>query len=365
MPSTNESATIVFANCAGVARGEKSNPKQLGQYLNKKGLLKGIVAVGLAEVLISIQSLPRCTWSGRTKLLSPYDPKVHLDDLHDFQTGFEGETPKAERYYLSHLNSRDHRHPQAIEGKWGGSKAAKRIVEEFDLLYDVYQGTGALLFPKNKCKSLEGIHLRPAGEYPLTTSDEPLEYRGNRDSEPRSAIVFRELSLLNNLEVDLAFCQIETNTQDKRVGTEAVQDLSRGVNHRIAQIDRLCSHLKQERVILMGDFNARPGSTELDYLCDRYGFRQVFPNSVPSSGTTSAWGKSYTFNRPDADRPDFAKSEKDQDWPYSHLEHGILIDHAFVRGLDGWTCCLNVIELPDESSGKRVSDHRPIALVVS
>lgn len=223
MSSTNRSATIVFGNCAGVARGEKSNPEQLGRnlrgFLSKKGLLKGIVAVGLAEVLISTQSLPRCTWSGSTQPLSPYEPNVnvHLDDLSDFQTGFEHNDP--EKYYLSHLNSRDHCHKEAIEGKWCGSKAAERIVKEFNLSYDVYQGTGTLLFNKT-CESHEGLQLRPAGENPLSaTTDNPLEYRGNRNSEPRSAIVFRELSVLDDLKVDLVFCQLETNNQDPRIAT--------------------------------------------------------------------------------------------------------------------------------------------------
>lgn len=142
------------------------------------------------------------------------------------------------------------------------------------------------------------------------------------------------------------------------------------MNHRIAQIDRLCNHLKLNEgrpVILMGDFNARPGTKELNHLCKEYKFCQVLPEwtKYPPPKATGTWGESHTFNELKVDPPDFVQSEKDQKWPYSHLEHGILIDHAFVRGLDGWTCCLKVIKLPNESPRKRVSDHRPIALVVT
>lgn len=370
MPITNESATIVFANCAGAARGEQSNPERLGQYLNEflteEKLLDGMVAVGLSEVIISVQSLPRCAYPGSTEMLSPYEPRVHLDDLNDFQTGVKRNA--LERCYFSHVNSRDHRHPIAVEEKWGGSRASKRIANEFRLSRDVYQGTGALLFAS--CKSCEGFQLRPAGVAPLlVTTDDPLEYRGNRDSEPRAAIVVRELSAAEDLTVDLVFCQLETNSQDKRVGTREELESSRGVEHRIAQIDALCKHLRLNEgrpVILMGDFNARSGSKELDHLCEKYGFLQVLPEGVPSlPAPANTWGESHVFGSPNVDHPDYAQSEADQGWPHSHLEHRILIDHAFVKGLpDQWSCGLKVIPLSEESTGKRVSDHRPIALTI-
>lgn len=370
MPITNESATIVFANSAGAARSEQSNLEQLGQYLNEflteEKLLDGIVAVGLSEVIVSIKSPPRCTYPASTELLSPYEPKVHLDDLNDFRTGFKRNA--LESCYFSHVNSRDHRHPAAVAEKWGGSRASRRIANEFGLLRDVYQGTGALLFAS--CKSCDGLQLRPAGEYPIgATTDDPLEYRGNRDSEPRAAIVVRELSVADDLTVDLVFCQLETNSRDKRVGTQEELESSRGVEHRIVQIDALCNHLRLNEgrpVILMGDFNARPGSKELDYLCEKYGFLQILPEGIPSlPAPANTWGKTHVFGSPNVDRPNYAQSEADQGWPHSHLEHRILIDHAFVKGLpDQWSCDLKVIQLSEESTGKRVSDHRPIALTI-
>jgi hypothetical protein len=370
MQSTNESATIVFANCAGAARGEQSNPEQLGQYLNEflteEKLLDGIVAVGLSEVIVSVRSLPRCANQGSLELLSPYEPKICLDDLTAFQTGFNPDD--STRYYLSHVNSRDHRHPVAIEEKWSGNRASRRIAGEFRLSRDVHQGTGVLLFAGYK--SCEGLQLRPAGEYPLlATTDDPLEYRGNRDSEPRSAIAIRELSVADHLTADLVFCQLETNSLDKRVGTREDLENSRGVEHRIAQIETLCSHLRLNEgrlVILLGDFNARPGSKELDYLCERYGFLQVLPKNVPPSPGANTWGESHAFGSPRVDRPNYEKREDEQGWPHSHLKHGILIDHAFVKGLDSrqWSCDLKIIQLPDENEEERVSDHRPIALTI-
>jgi hypothetical protein len=265
------------------------------------------------------------------------------------------------------VNSRDHRHPVAVVKKWSGSKASKRVAEQFELSRDVYQGTGAISFVD--CKACEGLQLRPAGVDPLLlTTDEALEYRGDRDSEPRSAIVIRELSVSDDLVVDLVFCQLETNSQDKRVGTREELEGGRGVEHRIAQIDRLCNHptLNEGRpVILMGDFNARPGSKELDHLCEKYGFLQVLPKNVPPSPGANTWGESYAFSAPKVDRPNYEKREDKQGWPHSHLKHGILIDHAFVKGLDfkQWGCDLKVIQLSKENNEEeRVSDHRPIAL---
>jgi len=367
MPSADKSATIVFANCAGAVRDEQSDSKQLGQQVSKflvrEKLIDGIAAIGLAEVIVSAER-GQASVKKSLEPLTVHKSSLCLDDLAAFQAGFNYGSPTS--YFLSCINSHDHCHPDAIEKKWVGTDTSKRVANEFRLNRDIHQGIGAMLFSNYKLCS--GLHLRAAGVFPLSVkSDDPLEYRGNRDSEPRSAIVILGMKLAENFTVDLVFCHLETNTQDKRIGKEEELEASRGVEHRIAQIDRLCKQLSNERpVILMGDFNARPGSKELDYLCENYEFLQVLPADLPISHKATTWGESYAYGKPRIDRPNYEQREAKQGWPHSHLKHEILIDHAFVRGLNPvqWRCDLKVIELPNEREKIRISDHRPIALTV-
>jgi len=360
---------IVFANCAGAAREERnSNPQKLGIEI-KRALNTGdkIVAIGLSEVLISSEKDEPLT--NKIEVLKNNN-NYFINDIEKFEEGFLGtEKSFKSKYYLSHLNSCVHRHPEAFNNKWSGKKAPQRIVNEIKLDRTVYQGTAALLNNNsNDILKPEGIQVRPSGLDPLSNiNDGPLNYLGNRDSEPRSAILFRKLKLFDNLHVNLAFCQLETNSTDERVTSKKLLDNSIGTNHRIEQIKILCSKIDPDTpAILMGDFNARPGSIELDYLRE-YGFLQVLPNDLPIiTKTEHLWGKEYTFNKNNIDRPDYERTEQDQGWPYSHLKHKILIDHAFVRGLDleTWNCELRTIKLSDESINKRISDHRPIILTV-
>ena len=50
-------ATIIFANCAGSARDENSNPKELGRFIASKLLdteqFGDVIAVGLSEIILS------------------------------------------------------------------------------------------------------------------------------------------------------------------------------------------------------------------------------------------------------------------------------------------------------------------------
>ncbi|KPA10876.1 Endonuclease/exonuclease/phosphatase domain protein [Candidatus Magnetomorum sp. HK-1] len=359
---------IVFANCAGAAREEEnSDPQKLGTEI-KRALNTGdiIVVIGLSEVLISREKYEYLT--NKLEILQNNN-KYFTNDIEKFEKGFLGtEKSFKTKYYLSHLNSYDHRHPEAFKNKWNGKKASQRIVKEMQLCRTVYQGTAALLNNNSNDTFIpEGIQIRPSGLEPLSNNnDDPLKYLGNRDSEPRSAILFRKLKLFDNLYVNLAFCQLETNSKDLRVTSKNLLDNSIGTSHRIDQIKLLCSKLDPDTpAILMGDFNARPGSVELDYLCNEYGFLQVLSNDLPIiTKTGHLWGKKYTFNKNNIDRPDYEQTEQAQGWPYSHLKHKILIDHAFVRGLENWNCELRIIKLSDESSNKRISDHRPIILTV-
>jgi len=361
--------SIIFANCAGVAREEENiDPQKLGteikRALNTEDI---IVVIGLSEVLMSRDKFDHLT--NKLELLQNSN-KYFINDIDKFEKGFLGSNKSFKtKYYLSHLNSYDHRHPEALNNKWNGKKSSQRIVKEIQHCRTVYQGTAALFNNiSNDTFMPEGFQLRPSGLNPLSnSSDDPLKYLGNRDSEPRSAILFRKLELFDNLHVNLAFCQLETNSKDQRVTSKILLDNSIGTSHRMEQIKHLCSRLDPGTpAIIMGDLNARPGSVELDYLCNEYGFLQVLSDDLPIINKTGPiWGKIYTFNKNNVDRPDYEQTEQAQGWPYSHLKHKILIDHAFVRGLENYNCELRIIKLSDESSNNRISDHRPIILTVS
>ena len=119
---------------------------------------------------------------------------------------------------------------------------------------------------------------------------------------------------------------------------------------------------RDSRVILMGDFNARPGTRELLCLAS-YGFRHVLPEGWPRETT---WSGGYAFADPYRQQPAppaYATSEEAQNRPYTHLKHGSLIDHAFVRGFGPeWGFRLRVLP---QRAARPFTDHAPIALTVT
>ena len=70
-------ATIIFANCAGSARDENSNPKELGRFIASKLLdteqFGDIIAVGLSEIILSSD---------------PVLDEIYLNTLTEFEEGF-------------------------------------------------------------------------------------------------------------------------------------------------------------------------------------------------------------------------------------------------------------------------------------
>ena len=91
-----------------------------------------------------------------------------------------------------------------------------------------------------------------------------------------------------------------------------------------------------------------PNTKEINHLIQNNGFCQVFSND---------WCEN---------NQDLTKPEREQKLPHTHLKHGILIDHAFVKGLDDneWSTTLRIIELNEERDELRFSDHRPIILSI-
>ena len=172
----------------------------------------------------------------------------------------------------------------------------------------------------------------------------------------------------------IAFCQLETHSTDKRTWkreeSEAVSK-SAGRQHRTQQVLQICRYFKRDKnVILMGDFNARPGVEELQALRDEGGFKQVLPHDWPEPGRgEDRLAPNYVYGPRAGAAPHYHVHENRRNRPYSHLTHRILIDHAFVKGFEqaGLSFRLEVLKLPHElpgARGGRITDHRPIALFV-
>lgn len=357
--SNNQSKIIVFANCAGAAREEIPNPIGLGGYisgaLNRQGQIE---VVGISEVIKSEKN--------ESDIGSPV-----IDDLTDLARGLGFKNRKTD--YFPHLDSHQHNSENA-QRKWTTNEASPRIRAEISKNRKVTQGTGVILFANHT--SVERLVLKPAGSKACPDDTNPFgtakDYEGNRDTEPRTAIILRGVELFENFEVDIAFCQLETKSTEERIFPYLRFSEENASNRRKMQLNRLCEKLiannEGRPIIIMGDFNARPGSKELNALFDQFEFKQVLPGNIrrEEDKTKGKWGQQYLYGDPYINPPIMSKSEAEQDWPYSHLHHKILIDHAFVRGFNPkeWTLTLSIIPFPDETKGTRYSDHRPIALFI-
>jgi len=379
----NEQRTehIIFANCAGAARGEKCDPRRLGGVIRERLGPRSLLAVGQSESLRSIQGedvIQRAdTAAGLTMSSSQTPLESSLAELDDTAEVRQGMGVDWHAYFFAHLDSRAHCSRGAINNKWHGTaniRTAERISDRYKLGHRLMQGTG-LLLRQAPVGDPAGVLLRPAGLHPSKNpTNNPLKYLGNRNSEPRTMMVARVEIL--GAEVDLAFCQLETHKKDNRWWSPDAKprpkDVARGPGkpgpgHRLDQVKQILKYFSQREtkrpVILMGDFNARPGTRELQSLCQgRRGFRQVMPEGWPRFIPT--WGQGYALQGR-MNRPHFRAPEKEQNRPYTHLEQYILIDSAFVMGFnDTWAFRLEVLEFDDESAVGRLSDHRPILLSI-
>ncbi len=373
MKSSEHEQFIVFANCSGGARHGLPRPDLLGTGIRHHPSLteKSIIAVAVCEAMLTYPARQR---PQITKIGSMGEPvRVNRFEwnglgpcfLHDHDLVSSGLGGEWQQYYLSHLNSEDHRNVCAINGKWMGREAVPRLQQQFAQHMDLVanQGLGLLLKqPPLEPPGILGVLLRPAGIRPEENGkNDPMLFWGNRDTEPRVMAVVP--TQIFGQEVDLAFCQLETHSTDNRLW-EAGDDRPVGSLHREAQIRAILEHfnrMKSKRIILLGDFNARPGWPELTLLSAGDRFRQVMPEKWPKDPAT--WGAGLAYNGPLAP-PEHNVSEKERGRPYTHSRHGVLIDHAFVRGFDeSWGFRLEVLKSP-KMENQCITDHCPIALSV-
>lgn len=358
-------SSIIFTNCAGGARKVSPQPLELGKELRRWVAAWGsdLAAVGVSEAVLShlggadAPALAKAGAMCQPVDIPPYaapgaQTNAFLQDHNLVRRGLGGPWYG---YYLSTTNSADNCHDDAVARKWRGTEAAPRFQAQFAQHGEglvIHHGVAILLRdPPAGARSVAGVLLRPAGETPEDNpNNDPMQFMGDRDTEPRTMVVAHARIL--GTDVAIAFCQLETHTtEDKR--WRPGEDHTVGVCHRQQQVANICRYFenvppRNSPVVLMGDFNARPETPELDKLKDA-GFRQVMPDGWPR-------GVPMVYD----------KSEKEQGRPYTHLKHGILIDHAFVKGFDD-TCYfkLETVQLAGENTNARVTDHRPIALTIT
>jgi endonuclease/exonuclease/phosphatase family metal-dependent hydrolase len=363
---------IVFANVAGGARDENCDPDGLGRAIAKQvpepvvvGLAECIVSGGVGELKVEKAGALHSTKRILARPSSLGRHRKSLDDLRDCRSGLGGDW---EEYYFSHLNSQDHRSEAALRRKWEGEEAVPRLRGHFrscgsDQLV-VHHGFGVLVRPRHGIDNgVSGIVLRPAGIGPaLNPQNDPREFEGNRDSEPRTMTVVETTILGQRLLV--GFCHLGTCSNDTRVGPALAEDP--GPRQRLNQVEVLCEYFrragKELPVVLLGDFNARPGTRELTKLAD-YGFRHVMPEGWPPG--KSSWGRGYAFGDRDLAPPIYDASEQAKGRPFTHRRHGILIDHVFVRGFGGqWGFKVRILRLADGEGEARVTDHLPVVLTM-
>lgn len=345
---------LVYANVAGAARGESPAPAAFGTFVGNHWFLESlhVVSVALSEVMRAGLAMnaggiaatsPKCLTPGPV-LRSGGE----RDDLEDFQTAY-GTSPSA--VDLATLSSRRHNSPEAMKLKW---ERVCRIQSALQADQEVRQGQ-SVLFPKCPATHVTGMLIRSSGPDPLTRTDEdPLSYAGNRDTEPRSA-VFYTLEDLGAAPLRVVATQLETHSDDVRVGRNkngspvSVRDPGRdglGRAHRFRQIVRILDQLDSNSfALLLGDLNTTPGAVELLPLADK-GFELV-----EFGGVVGMAPREIT---------------PDEHGAYSHVEHKLRIDLAFLRRLPaGWTARQYLLELPDEADRcRRPTDHRVLVVTL-
>ena len=328
---------LVFANLAGAAREIQADPAGLGRFIWRHPVFKQgkVLFVGLTEVvrpgaqmLLDQQIVP----------LQPghiHSTHPDSDDLFAFAE-HGGDAIVGD--YLAHLASTVHINPAAIANKW--QQESRGIRAHVQQGGRINQGS-AVLIPQSTRAEVQGHLIRYPGERPETVSEyDALAYLGNRDSEPRAAIVGRISS--EDIALCVASTQLETNSDDVIGGRRQPTASLKGRSHRQAQLARVVEALSAldasdsgEPKIVLGDFNTVVESEEIQ--------------SVIASGYHYPEHAGVVL--PDGRFDPSAAC-------YTHLKHRLLIDFALVRDIpEHWELRQFVLAYPDEACSA-LSDHR-------
>ncbi len=176
---------------------------------------------------------------------------------------------------------------------------------------------------------------------PISTqiSRATLYSTGNRDTEPRNLIVV-PLSLGQGISLYFMATHLTTLNEEKRDDKRTPTQRASGV--RLAQVGEILRIVDELRtaeqnkepktpIILAGDFNARPGSPELDAL-------------------------EQTFVRPN---PRWCDGSDYQGEVWIHLKHRIHVDHVFYDDPNGLLSPIDCFVL-GLSQVEEVTDHFPV-----
>ena len=305
---------VATANIAGGAREENTN---LSKYEFIGDLLSGVDIIGVQEVI-------RVSEVGNARIIR--------DDIKELCNS--SGLLNYHHYFFPYLDSTQQSHPK----KWSS--------KIFDLYYDkgyqILEGTGILV--KQQHCVCDFWHNDRAG-YALGQvipwySNTPTFYLGDRDTQPRTLLLVR----VKIGEKFVLFCcvhlatlkeeNIKRDEEGSRLATQKAIDI------RAKQINWIVEYIKsyqdsyqqesgvREPIILVGDFNSEPMSSELNGL-NRLNLELV-PFDIKDIG-------------------------------YTHRKYKIIIDliYATRKNIDGKAHIINLQEL-ELSENERISDHNPV-----
>jgi endonuclease/exonuclease/phosphatase family metal-dependent hydrolase len=311
MPKTIRVAT---ANIAGAARAERADPCKFELLAS---VLSGVDAIGLQEVV---------------RVIDPATGRIIQDDLAVLTathalSGYHS-------FFFPHLDSTQHPHPK----KWSSDV----FKQYWAAGYRIHQGTAILVAPQHAFwHLLEDDRPGDGSAQILPWYDKnPTFYRGDRDTEPRSLLVTR-VRIGRHF---ILFCCTQLATLSKEDTEEGRKPTRGGRKRRKRQIEWIVDYLqdyqnarkeyqeqrenapekvREDPVILVGDFNTAFDAEELDPL------KQFGLAPVRCGG-------------------------------HSHRKHRILMDLVFAP--KGTRARAKIIDLSgfEALPNRRISDHHPV-----
>ena len=302
---------VASANIAGAARPEDTHQRKFELLAT---LLGGCDLIGLQEVVkVTDPSNDQVIWDDTTML-------KNYPQLSDYRT-----------FFFPHLDSRLHIHAK----NW-----SNKVFQKYDHDgYHIQQGTAILSANKHRCRHLFRDDLAGYGSAQVLPwyITHPTCYKGDRNTEPRSLLMQR--FQIDNRSIVFCCSQLTTLTEENPSDGNR-QPTRSAVAIRRRQIQWIVDYLSDykderknlsnidDRVIFVGDFNAKPTADELRPLTT-LGLIQV---PYAQDGIQ-----------------------------YTHRDHRIIIDMIFAPNrIHAQTANIIDLDTYDASEMGRISDHNPV-----